>query len=122
MIGGSDAAGDAGDFDGVCAGSVNLCAERLHAGEGGGAVCAGGEIGKARGALGEAAEHGVAMADGFVAGETKAADDVSSWMNETFLCGGWQDGSVRQLSAFRSRQVHAGRRGCEVRAADLSLS
>ena len=93
MSGGSDAAGDAGDFDGVCAGSIYLCAERLHAGEGGGAVRAGGEIGEARSALSEAAEHGVAMADGFVAGQAKAADDVSSGTDEAFLCGYGQDGS-----------------------------
>src|ERR1700733_15002428 len=93
MIGGSDAAGNAGDFDGVGAGSLYCCAERLHAGEGGGAVRAGREIGKARSALSESAEHGVAMADGFVAGQAKTADNVLSGTGEAFLCGGRQGGS-----------------------------
>ena len=59
------------------AGAVDFCAQRLHAGEGRGAIGAGGEVGEARSAFGEAAEHGVAMADGFVAGQAKAADDVA---------------------------------------------
>ena len=89
-----DAAGDAGDFNGVGAGAVYFCAERLHAGECRSAVGSGGEVGEARSALGEAAEHCVAMADGFVAGQAKAADDVSSGMDESFLYGGWQAGSL----------------------------
>ena len=34
MSGGSDAAGDASDFDGAGARAIHLCAQRLHAGEG----------------------------------------------------------------------------------------
>jgi hypothetical protein len=33
------------------------------------------------------------MANGFVAGQAKAADDVSSGADQAFLCGGGQAGS-----------------------------
>ena len=93
MIGGSDAAADAGDFDAAVVEFADLCAERLHAGEGRGAVGAGGEIGEARSAFGECAEHGVAMADGFVAGQAQAAEDVAGGADDAFLGCGGQGGS-----------------------------
>ena len=42
------------------------------------------------------------MADGFVAGQAKAADDVSSGTDEAFLCGGVQVGSGVICSQFES--------------------
>ena len=98
VTGGSDAAGDAGDFDAARRpGCDDFCAQRLHAGEGGGAVGASGEVGKARGAFSECAEHGVAMADGLVAGQAQAAEDVAGGADDAFLDGGGQDG----LRGFR---------------------
>ena len=93
MIGGSDAAGDAVDFDAAVIEVADFCAEGLHAGEGGGAVGAGGEVGEARCALGECAEHGVAMADGLVAGQAQAAEDVARGADDAFLGGGGQGDS-----------------------------
>jgi hypothetical protein len=43
------------------------------------------------------------MADGFVAGQAKAADDVMSGTDEAFLSDDVQAGSVRQLSATSSQ-------------------
>jgi hypothetical protein len=42
------------------------------------------------------------MADGFVAGKAKAADDVVSGTDEAFLDGGGQEGSEKRLSASSS--------------------
>ena len=54
----------------------DLCAQRLHAGQGRGAVGAGGEVGEARSALGKGAQHAVAVADGLVAGQAQAAQTL----------------------------------------------
>lgn len=95
-----DTAGYAGDFDRLRASAIDLCPELNHTGERGSAVSAGGEIGEVRSALGETAEHGVAMADGFVAGQAKAADDISSGPNQSFVGSGVQRISgVNQLLA-----------------------
>ena len=48
------------------------------------------------------AEHGVAMADGFVAGQAQAADDVARGADEAFLCGGGQAGSGVICGQFES--------------------
>ena len=88
MIGWSDAATDAVDFNAAVIELADFCAEGLHAGEGGGAVGAGGEVGEARGALSKCAEQGVAMADGFVAGQAQGAEDVARGADDAFLRGG----------------------------------
>lgn len=86
-------AGGTGDFERVGGGAAYLCAQLFHAGECGGAVGASGEVGESRSAVSEAGEHGVAMADGFVAGKAKAADDVMSGTDEAFVGSGGQEGS-----------------------------
>src|SRR5271154_3310667 len=58
-----EAARSAGDGDGLVGIANDLCAEGLHAGEGGVRVGAGGEVGEAGGAFGDACEHGVAVGD-----------------------------------------------------------
>ena len=45
-----------------------------------------------------AAEHGVAMADGFVAGEAQGAEDVARGADDAFLRGGGQRGSGNLVS------------------------
>ena len=68
---------------------ADLRAQRLHAGERRGAVGAGGEVGEARSAFGKGAQHCVAMADGLVAGQAQASDDVACRADDAFLgCGG----------------------------------
>jgi hypothetical protein len=72
----------------------------LHAGQGRGAVGARGEIGKARGAFGKGGQHAVAMADGFVAGQAKAADNVFGGTDEAFFCDGVQAGELSKSLAI----------------------
>ena len=43
------------------------------------------------------------MADGFIAGQAKAADDVASGADEAFLGGGGQEGPGVQLLAASSQ-------------------
>src|SRR5580658_10357087 len=95
MIGGRYAPCDAGNFNGVAAESIDRCPERLHAGKSGSAIGAGGEIGKPRDALGKCRQHRVAVADGLVAGQLEAAENIASRANEAFLDGRVQAGSVR---------------------------
>ncbi len=61
----SDADGGVVDFD--------RSAERFHAAKGAVAIASSGEIAKFGGAVGQGAEHGVAMRDGFVAGRLDGA-------------------------------------------------
>ena len=51
-------------------------AQRLHAGKRRSAIRAGGEIAEARSAFGKRGQHAVAVADGLVAGQAKAAEDI----------------------------------------------
>ncbi len=92
MTGGNDAAGDAIDFDAAVIEVPDSCAEGLHAGESRCTVGAGGEVGEARCAFGECAEHRVAMADGLVAGQAQGAEDVARGADDAFLGGGGQRG------------------------------
>ncbi len=89
---------DAGDLDRAVVERAHLCAERLHAGEGRGAVGAGGEVGEARGALSKCGEHAVAMADGLVAGQAQAAENVARGADDAFLGCGVQENSGRLMS------------------------
>ena len=89
MIGGSNAAADTVDFNAAVVEGADASAEGLHAGKSGGAIGTCGEVGEARGAFSECAEHGVAMADGFVAGKAQRAEDVAGGADDAFLrCGG----------------------------------
>ena len=92
MVDGSDATANAVDLDAAVVEFADARAEDLHAGEGGGAVGSCGEVGEARSAFSKCAEHGVAMADGFVAGEAKGAEDVTRGADDAFLGGGGQRG------------------------------
>jgi len=93
MVCRSHAAAYAGDFHRIAARPIHFCAQRFHARQCRGAVGAGGEVGKARCAFRECAQHGVAVADGFVAGQTQAAEDVARGADEAFCCCGVQRGS-----------------------------
>ena len=93
MICGSHTATDAVDFDAAIIEFADLCTERLHAGESGGAVCSGGEVREARGAFSECAEQAVAMADGFVAWKAQGAENVAGGSDYAFLRSGRQMGS-----------------------------
>jgi len=63
MIYGGNATADSVDFDATVIEFANARAEGLHAGEGGGAIGSGGEVGEARCASGERTEHGITVAD-----------------------------------------------------------
>jgi len=91
MAGWDDMARDTSNFNGIGTGSVDFCAQGLHAGECGGTVGAGGEVGEARDAFGEGGQHAVAMADGLVAGEAQAPVDVAGGSDESFFGGGMQE-------------------------------
>ena len=93
MIDRSDATADAVDLDAAVVEFAYACAEGLHAGEGGCAVGSGGEVGEARGAFSKCAEHGVAVADGLVAGKAQGAEDVTCGSDDAFLRGGGQGDS-----------------------------
>ena len=118
LVGGGHAAGDAGDFDRALADLVDLGAQRLHAGQGGGTVGAGGEVGEARGSLGEGAEHGVAVADGLVAGQAQASVDIAGGADKAFFGGGVQEGLRVLDRPFKSTETTWARnsRGVEPRA------
>ena len=60
-------------------------AQRLHAGEGRGAVGPGRKVSEARRAFGKGGQHPVAMADGLVAGQAQAAKDVLCRANDAFF-------------------------------------
>ncbi len=77
-----EVAGRAGDLDGFVFFVENFCAEGLHAGEGGVRIGSGGEVGEARGAFGDAREHGVTVGDGFVAGKGDGALQIASRVDE----------------------------------------
>ena len=65
------------------------CTEGFHAGQRGVRICAGGEVGEARGTFGNAGEHGVAVGDGLVAGERDGALQVAGGADDLGLrCGG----------------------------------
>ena len=68
-----EGASGAGDVDGFVVIVDDLCAEGLHAGERGVGIGAGGEVGEAGGAFGEAGEQGVTVRDGLVSGESDGA-------------------------------------------------
>ena len=79
-----EGAGDAGDLNvGVVVDDGG--AQGSHAGKGGVGVGAGGEVGQARRALGEAGEHGVTVRDGFVTGEQERALERAGGVDD--LCG-----------------------------------
>ncbi len=99
---GRHAAADAGDLDRVAVQAIDFCAQRLHAGEGGSAVGASGEIGKARGAFSKCAQHGVAMADGLVSWQAQASEYVAGGADQSFLGCGVQSGSKSAFSAYLS--------------------
>src|SRR6185437_11259961 len=84
MSGGSDASSDAGDYNLVVS-TIYLCAQRLHAGEGGCAVGAGRKIRKPRNPPRKSCEHGIAMADGFIARQAQAPIDIARRVDEAFL-------------------------------------
>ena len=67
-----------------------LRAKCLHAGQCRRTVGARRKIREARNALGKRTEHGVAMADGLVAGKAQAAHDVTGRANDAFLRSGVQ--------------------------------
>ena len=107
MIRGRDVAADAIDFNPAVVQLADLGAECLHAGEGGGAVGAGGEVGEARSAFRKCAQQGVAMADGFVAGQAQGAEDVACGADDAFLRGGGQrgSGSLGSISSLTEAEV-----------------
>lgn len=93
VIGWGNASADAIDFYAAVVELADPRAEGLHARESRRAVSAGGEVGEARGAFSECAEHGIAMADGLVAGEAQGAEDVARGADDAFFGGGGQRGS-----------------------------
>jgi hypothetical protein len=93
VVGRSYAAGDASNFDRFIIDSVYFSAKRFHAGKGRGTVSAGGEVGEAGDAFSKCGQHAVPVANGLVAGQTKASVDVASGANDAFFGLGGQEGS-----------------------------
>src|ERR1019366_8991640 len=77
--------------------AAHLRAQRLHAGESGGAIGPGGKIGEARRAFGKGRQHSVAVADGLVAGQAQAAVNVLGRTDDAFFCRSVQGGSRNGL-------------------------
>ena len=88
------------NFHGGRAGAVHLRAQRGHTRKGRCAIRSGGKIRKARHAFREGAQHGVAMADGFVAGQSKAANNVAGGADQSFLHGSLHNFSGEILRYF----------------------
>ena len=97
---GVDASRHACDLYGVRAGPIYLCAQRLHAGQCRCAIGPGRKIRKARHAFRECAQHGVAMADGLVAGQAQAAQNVAGGADQSFLNGSVHNFSGEMLRYF----------------------
>jgi hypothetical protein len=73
-----------GDGDAAIFQPFDFCAERGDAAEAAGAVRSSREVGKGAGAFSEAAEHGVAMRDAFVARQAQGACEVARGLDDAF--------------------------------------
>ena len=88
------AAADARHFHRAVLQPVDARAQRLHATQRRSAIRARGEVRESRRAFGKRGQHAVAMADGLVAGQAQAAQDVARRTNNAFFSRGMQANSA----------------------------